>query len=219
MLLPLGSVSGEAAKDAFLNKDYSAYPPAMAEAIREAEETFAATANPQKIDFIIDRACFADMLWEAKKTGVALAERLVRVKIDLVNIMQALRISRMGLAAQTASILSETYIEGGSIDKECFLTSADDSESFIKEIMRSDFYSVADMISNDATLGAIEKKADDIYMDIAKKAKEVPFGLEVAIGYLTALEYEVKNIRIILAGKTAGADAEVIRERLRECYV
>lgn len=219
MLLPFGSVSVDAAKDAFLNKNYSAFPPAMAKAIPEAEEAFAATANPQKIDFTIDRACFADMLASAKASEIELAERLAVCKIDIVNIMQTLRIMRMGLKGSAAALADEVYIEGGSFDKRCCVEAIADKESFVRALFGSNYYPIAQMVSDNESLGAIEKKLDNVYLDVAKRAKSVPFGAEVAIGYIFALEYEIKNIRILLAGKEAGLSSEVIRERLRDCYV
>ena len=66
---------------------------------------------------------------------------------------------------------------------------------------------------------AMEKWADDFWMELVRDAKFVPFGAEVFIGYAIALEYEIKNIRILLAGKDAGLDSDVIRERLRKSYV
>ena len=89
----------------------------------------------------------------------------------------------------------------------------------MQTLFGSNYYTIAQMLEGNASLGDIEKKADNIYLDMAKKAKSVPFGAEVAIGYIFALEYEIKNIRIILAGKEAGLPSDVIRERLRDCYV
>ena len=97
MLSPLGSVSIDGANSAFKEKDYSAFPKNIAAAISEAEDAFAKTSNPQQIDFIIDRACFADMLDAARVSGVELALKLVVAKIDILNIMIALRVIKMGL--------------------------------------------------------------------------------------------------------------------------
>ena len=44
-------------------------------------------------------------------------------------------------------------------------------------------------------------------------------GIEVPVSYILALENEIKNVRIILAGKDAGLSEDRIRERLRDCYV
>ena len=44
-------------------------------------------------------------------------------------------------------------------------------------------------------------------------------GIEVPVSYILALENEIKNVRIILAGKDAALPEDRIRERLRDCYV
>ena len=41
----------------------------------------------------------------------------------------------------------------------------------------------------------------------------------VLIGYLLGSEYEVRNLRILLAGLEAGLPAATLRERMRESYV
>lgn len=219
MLLDLGSVSVNEAKRALTDNDYSAYPENMAAAIPEAQEAFASTANPQKIDFIIDRACFADISAAAKASGIDLAIRLAKAKIDLVNIMITLRIMRMELGSTAEGVLKDAYIGGGSRELD-FYTDALSAgeESLAEELSRGEYESIAAAISGGESLSLLEKRADDLWMSIAKGAKRVTFGAEIAIGYIVALEYEVKNIRIILAGKDAGLSPDTIKERLRECY-
>ncbi len=220
MLLPIGTVEPEAAKAAFADKDYSAYPAAMQAAIAAAEESFAATGDPQTVDFTIDRACFADMLAAAKAGGMPLAEKLVRTNIDLLNIMITLRLMRMRLGVRAEGLLDRVYLEGGTLEKSGFLSVVGGDESSFAELLRYGAYSaMAELIDSSASLGVLEKKSDDLLMLVAKEAKFLPFGAEVAVGYIMALEYEVKNIRIIIAGKSTGLSAETIRERLRENYV
>ncbi len=219
MLSPLGCVGIAQAEAAFKNKDYSVFPKNIASAIVAAEEAFAATANPQKIDFIIDRACFADMLEAAQGSGIELAQRLVRVKIDLVNIMMTLRIMHMKLGGIAEGVLREAYIEGGSFCADDLVEAlVNGEERLVQLIARGEYGSIAAAILDGEPLGALERRADDIWFGVAKSAKYVSFGAEIAIGYIVALEYEVKNVRIILAGKEAGLSADVIRERLRDCY-
>ena len=47
----------------------------------------------------------------------------------------------------------------------------------------------------------------------------VPYGPPPLIGYLLGSEYEVRNLRILLAGLEAGLPAATLRERMRESYV
>ena len=220
MLSVLGTVKIDTAKQAFVDKDYSAFPENMKIAIADAEEAFAETSNPQKIDFIIDRACFADMLDAADRSGIELAKRLVRTKIDLCNIMMTLRIMRMKLGKTAAGILGEVYIGGGSFsDTTLALALESGEESFANDVVKAKYESLAAAIVDGESLGDLESRVDDLWFSVAREAKYISFGAEIAIGYIAALEYEVKNIRIILAGKDAGLSPEVIRERMRDCYV
>jgi V/A-type H+-transporting ATPase subunit C len=219
MLSPLGSVSTESAKNAFKEKDYGVFSKNIAQAISEAEDAFAKTSNPQQIDFIIDRACFADMLDSARQSGVELAIKLVVAKIDILNIMIALRVMRMDLGNMAVPILSEAYIDGGSYQQNQIADAAKNGEEALAALIaRGPYEAIASAMLGSASLGEIERIADDLWFAIAKTAKYVSFGAQIAIGYIVALEYEVKNIRIILAGKDAGLSADIIRERLRDCY-
>jgi V/A-type H+-transporting ATPase subunit C len=110
MLMELGSIDTKAVKKAFLEKDYSVFPENMARAIAEAEEAFAATSNPQKVDFIIDKATFADMLANARNNGIALAQKLMTKRIDLLNLMMAVRLIRMKLGNVASAIFDEVFI-------------------------------------------------------------------------------------------------------------
>ena len=53
----------------------------------------------------------------------------------------------------------------------------------------------------------------------AAGARQVPFGVEAALGYLSAKEAEWTAVRIVMAGRLAGLSADAIRERLRDAYV
>lgn len=220
MLLELGSVTLPELKKAFAEKDYSAFPTNMAVAIAEAEEAFAATGDPQKIDFIIDRAAYRDMLAVAEECGVPLTVKLTRARIDLVNVNVAVRLIRMKLGQRAVALLKEAFLEGGALELEALCDAVTEGEDALAELLAYTSYSaMAELIEAGATAGELEKRADDIWIGIAREARYTPFGAEVAVGYVAALEYEIKNIRIILAGKDAGLSSDIIRERLRESYV
>ena len=56
-------------------------------------------------------------------------------------------------------------------------------------------------------------------MGLIRRARYVTFGAEVPIAYLLAAERQSKNLRMLLAGKEAGLDAQRIQARMRESYV
>ena len=219
MLIPLGIVDTNVLKEAHIEKDYSCLPENMAGAVSVAEEAFAATRNPQKVDVILDKACFADMLQNAEESGIELAIKIVKSKIDLTNLLIAVRLSMMELRESALSILKEALIPGGYKDE---LFDVDSMTGLVAKLAErfeySDYSSLCPYITGKINLSVLEREIDNYIMKVAKTAKYIPFGPEVLIGYLVALEYEVKNIRIILAGKDAGLSSEVIRERLRDNY-
>ena len=48
------------------------------------------------------------------------------------------------------------------------------------------------------------------------RARRVPFGVEVPVGYVAAHENELMSVRLVITGLLAGIPADQIRERLRE---
>ncbi len=217
----LGTVSLSALKEAFADKRYGILPPHMAIAVPEAEKEFAETGNPQRVDLILDRACYADMLDSAEQSGMSYACRLVRARIDLVNLLSAVRICRMRLRNAAESFLEEILLAGGSLDLDLLTEAvAGGGEELLAERLTYTAYSsLCPYLGTNIPLGTLEKQADDLRMEMAKEAKFLPFGAELMIGYAMALEYEAMNIRILLAGKDASLSADVIRERLRKSYV
>lgn len=220
MLFGLGTVPTDTIVEAIREKDYSALPTHMSEAIPRALEAFAESSNPQQIDLILDRACFADMLEAAKATGVDYIIELVQTKIDLLNIMTCVRIMGMKLYFAAEPFMREVYLEGGTLGLDFFIAALEHgAQVLFEELEYSRYADLVKQVGHTSPLYLIEKAADDLWMEKAKKAKYTPFGAPVIVGYLVALEYEVKNLRIILAGKDAGLGADVIKERLRTSYV
>ncbi|MBE6546287.1 MAG: hypothetical protein E7668_02450 [Ruminococcaceae bacterium] len=216
----LGTLSAEEARLAFEQKEYDSFPSHMAKAIPEAEQVFAETGNPQKVDLIIDGACYADMREAAQALGSSLAIRWIETRIDLTNLMICVRLMRMGKSPSNAALLREALLKGGSLGVDWFEEAFSEEEVRLGERLALTRYaSLASLLESQASLGALEKQTEDLCMEVAQAAKWVPFGIEVPIGYALALETAVKNLRILLAGKDAGFSPEVIRERLRKSYV
>ena len=220
MLFDFGSVSVHELTAAFSEERHTVLPTHMAKAVVDAKEAYAQTADPQVIDKILDRACYADMLESAERCGCDAICDWVREKIDLTNIMICLRILRLKRGETGKLFMKETLIEGGHLPLSFFEDAYDNGEDALLSSLGVRYDSFAtEVASSDRSLATIEKLADDQYMRIVKRDAKVPFGAEVAGGYLVGWEMAVKNIRIILAAKDAGISADVVRERLRESYV
>lgn len=200
--------------------DYSALPKNMCAAAEEAFRAYSVSKDPQLIDIILDKACFADMLEAARASGESFALELVRMKIDLVNIMMCIRVIRMGGGFSERDVLSRSLIDGGELKKD-ELYACEDEDALASLLSGSVYSPLSEYVGSDgkASLARIERICDDLYMKKIKSTRSLPFGAPILCAYLAAVEYEVKNLRIILAGKRAGLSGERLRERVRIGYV
>ena len=70
-----------------------------------------------------------------------------------------------------------------------------------------------------ASLTKLERAADNCWMTAVRRAKMIPYGVETLAAYLAAVEFEVRNLRIVLAGVEAGLSPKTVGERIRLNYV
>lgn len=207
MLFSCGTLPPEAAVDAVQNGDFSAFPKHMAKAAAKALETYAATRDPQSVDLLIDRAAFADMADGAAADQLLLDA--VRARIDAVNTLAAVRMLDAGKPDRIQSML----LEGGNIPLEAF--AATDREA-LHAALSEKGAAAADLLSDgNAALGDIERTIDRAASDRLEKAKLAPFGLPKLYAYLSAVQTQAKNLRIIFALRAAHADKETIRAKIR----
>ena len=192
---------------------------AMAAAAKEAERVLAQTGDPQRSDALLDRAYYSQMLSMAEEARCSYLEDYVRVSIDAANLRSVIRTLRMG---RSAGFLKEFLFAGGSVSVDAAMKAAVNGEveqTYRSTPLRQAAQAGAEAVENGFSLTEFEKLCDDALLRQAGKARRIPFGVEVVIGYVAACEAELTNLRIILTGRMAGLKADTIRERLRESYV
>ena len=221
MLFDFGTGAAENIVKMVESGNYEGLSTAMCKAAQEAMDEYAKTKNPQVIDLIVDKACWADMLAAAKASGEEFVIRLVQTKIDLLNVMIALRILRMKSGEVGKVLFSDAFLEGGKLARQGMIESmANGEEALISFVRYSSYAAFAEkFLASDKALSTAEKLADNYWMSLILENKFIPAGLEVMIAFLAAHEYEVKNLRIVLSGKEAGIATATIRERIRDSYV
>ena len=220
MLFDFGTVPADKVEDMIREGNYEALPPALAAAIPEARAAYDRTADPRRIDTVLDRACYADMAAAAEATGDETLIAWMKVKIDLTNILTTLRILRMGMGSVGRAFLEEALLTGGSLGQRFFTDAYESGEAGLWEALSpTAYYRLARVEGDPRPLYAVEKACDDLYMDKVREGARIPFGAPVAGGYLVGCETSVKNIRILLAAKDAELNTDVIRERMRVSYV
>lgn len=221
MLFDFGTVSAEETVTRLTENKLEVFPKNMAAAVVEAREAYAKTGDPQQIDAILDKACYADMLSAAETSCNETIFGWIKAKIDLVNAMMCLRILRMRRGEMGKIFMDTCLLDGGFLPVSFFDEAYDGGEEALwLDLHRSRYERFARAVeASDGSLSAIERCADNHWMTLVREGAKVPFGAEVAGGYLIGCETSVKNVRIILAAKDAGLSSDVLRERIRESYV
>lgn len=219
ILLNLGSVDIATAKLEVRERTFTGFPENMAMAANDAVEAFSKNKDPMMIDIIMDKACFADMLDVAERSGCKFLIDLAKRKIDIVNIMITIRIFRM---RNTIDLLKKTLIHGGTIEESIFIEAFEGQEEKFYDALKYTEYAAlkefAEANQEQNTLSQLEKLCEEIYFSHIKQTRYIPFGAEVVIGYIASKEMEIKNARIVMCGKETSLAGDVIRERLRAVY-
>ena len=192
-------------------------PKEMADAAKEAGDVLAETGNPQRSDFILDRAYFAQLRSLAQESRCAYLQEYIRAMIDAANLRSLVRTERLHA---DPGFLRQVLFDGGSVSVDTIVAHAGNGPA---ALYRATPFRAAAEAGEEAVKGgsltAFERACDNAVLLAAGKARSIPFGVEVVLGYLAAKEAEWTAVRIIMSGRMAGMTADAIRERLRDQYV
>ena len=192
-------------------------PKEMADAAKEAADVLAETGNPQRSDFILDRAYFAQLRRLAQESRCAYLQEYIRAMIDAANLRSLVRTERL---RTDPGFLRQVLFDGGSVSVDTIVAHAGNGPA---ALYRATPFRAAAEAGEEAVKGgsltAFERACDNAVLLSVGKARSIPFGVEVVLGYLAAKEAEWTAVRIIMSGRMAGMTADAIRERLRDQYV
>jgi V/A-type H+-transporting ATPase subunit C len=155
-----------------------------------------------------------------KKLGYPELSGFLAAEVDLLNLRMAVRATRCGIPA---SLFRQIVLSGGGT-----------GESRIRDAYGLGLGEVEQMYSKTPWAGLAasgvarakrgeslttwEKECDDALIRVYKRARYIAMGPEPVVGYLLGKEAEVRNLRVILAGKQSQLPPAEILERLRETY-
>lgn len=186
------------------------------EAVWAAKDLLATSTDPQRADFLLDKACYGEMLAHAKAAKSPFLVGYVQTTIDSLNLRAVVRALR---AQRGKELLEAALLPGGTVDVNT-LVEAQGPELpglFPKEL-RSAAEEGSELLEGRGSMTVFERLCDNAVAHYVQKARKVPFGVEVVVGYLFARQSELTALRIILSGRLAGIPKDTIRERLREAY-
>ncbi len=202
----IGTLPVETVLEAVKTRDFSAFLPEMAKNAAEAMDIFAASNDPQMIDFLLDKACLADMLTLAFDSGCPFLMDWVQWKIDSANLAAILRGKKIG---KSADFFAQVLADGGKLSTtkllDAFLDGDDDSR---QAVMQSSVY--RDRI--DITSPNLCEKSFLSYREqMIEDALRVTYGPQVVVGYLVNKMEILRKARMILSLKRRGMSQEEIQ--------
>ena len=194
------------------------YSPAFRAALDAAAQCLADSGDAQTADMILDRAYYAEQQALALQCAGPFTQDYLRLSVDATNLRICVRCTRLD---KDAAFLADALLDGGNVPKDQLVKAGGEAGSLFRSGPLSDAASLADTLTrpDGAPLTAFERECDDALMRFARACRRVPFGEEVVVGYLLALDAELTAVRIVMAGRRAGLEPDVTRQRLRVCYL
>ncbi|MBM6613648.1 V-type ATP synthase subunit C [Desemzia sp. RIT804] len=220
MLIPIGKESISVYRQAVqtgLSEDLNqAYIDSIQEVLTAEEEYH----NIQFVDIILDRRYFTHLRWLAEKIGDKKILEFVKYYIDLNNLST---LSRAIKQQKSRNFLITILSSSGNIPKEELVELGKENlESAGKLLSEGQFASIVqaslDAETQELSPVKIDLATDNAIMETMKEAKLQAFGPMPLLAFIHAKETEVKNLRMILAGKENNLPVESVRERMRMNY-
>ncbi len=201
--------------DLVSSRDFDSLPEFIGSTAKEAFEQITKTGNAQLCDALIDRKTLETIIAFSKESGDKLLIEYANSYALAADIKTAYRAIR---TKKSSVFLGTAIADNDLINKSALIEAAlSGEEEFFEWLASSGFSDYREELQNSSS--AFEKYCDDKLLSIVKKAKMTAFGLSPLAAYFVAKETEIKCLRIILSAKQSHISGDVIRERMRECYV
>ncbi|MCQ2557657.1 MAG: V-type ATPase subunit [Oscillospiraceae bacterium] len=230
----MGRVDAKKLKAAYDESDYRFVPSALGKAMEEAKSILAKTQNPQMADLVLDKAYFAEMMELCENVEpnpepasfICAPEaqdpfmiRYRRLLIDSANLRTCVRCLRMG---KNEEFLRSALIPNGTVSAERMAHSAMSGEGLAPMFTTTPLQEAAVLgmaAVKGGSLTKFEKECEDAVLRHLTNLRMMYFGPELVIWYLSVVETNITNVRMILTGMQAGVAPDRLKERLRETYV
>lgn len=221
-IVDIGTIPRESLAQMFKDREFTIMSFIMKNAIQEALESFAKTKDPQKIDFVLDRACYLEMKAKAESSGSVFLLDYVMLLIDTINLKTFARIREM---KGDWIAFNNVFLPGGRISESIFVNGFDEDYTHFAERLKP-YHTFEDVmtkggskLSETGRFTELERLCDNAIMEFITKAKGVSYGIEIPAAYLIAKEGEIRLIRIILAAIEQGLTPDQLNARIRRTYV
>ena len=206
---------------AIKTENYSSLPDEIGDLVKKVLKDFEENKDPQRIDILIDKIMFGELLKESKNISSDFLTKYIQILIDVFNVKTLFRIKNLNL---NRALFDDVIVSGGNIAlSNLKMIFSEPKENILNRFSMTNMYKYIkeglENYVNSDDLNVLDKELDDYLMEYLKNAKIITTGLAPIIGYINAKENEIKNIRIVLVGKINNVDSDSIKRRLRKNYV
>jgi len=223
---PIRTIDIEKLNSAIKDEKYEDIPDSFEFLIKKTFSEYSKFNDPEIIDFILDKERYIMIFNKIKEVEIIETEelflrRFIKINIDLNNIISCIRAKVRG---DRKSFTKEFLIPEGDFKIENIAEIYDSPlSSWCEKLIHTDYKNVVETGVNyfqkNNSLMELEKLRDNFIINFSKIGKYITFGIEPLVGFITAKENDIKNIRIILSGKLNKLSPDQIKERVRDTYV
>jgi V/A-type H+-transporting ATPase subunit C len=222
LIIDIGLIEPQKLKTMILEQDLSSLPKNLKESIEMCINNSSILNDPKSVDIILDRAYLNDMYRRSLETNNNYIINLSRTIIDIYNIKSFIRIKNRD--KNSWDLINKVILNNGKIDRKIYLLYMEkDLDELVDYFKYTDYRELISIgiekYNEDKNFNYLEKLSDDYIIKYLKNTKVITFGFEPIVGYIMAKQMEIKNLRIIMTGKINNIPKDILRERLRECYV
>ncbi len=185
-------------------------------ALRDAEEKYSETSDPQMIDISVDKAYFRHLKEIADSLEIELFSDYVSGSIDFYNVSSMLRAIKMG---KNPNFLKEILFEGGGISTAKLIELSRENFDRLATSLKSEkigraLLDSAESYKETGSLSVVDNEKDIYLRRLNSDSRFISFGPEPIFAYLVAKEKEISIVRLILVGKLNNIPSIKLRERL-----
>src|SRR5665648_264930 len=226
LILSICTIDIEKIKLAIRDEKYEDIPDSFELLIKKTFSEYNKFKDPEMIDFVLDRERYIMIFNKIREIEIIESEelflkRFLNINIDLNNIVNCIRVKIRG---EKKAFIKEFLIPEGDFKIEKIIEIYDSPlSSWFEKLKYTDYKDIIELGVNyfqkNNSLMELEKLRDNFILNFSKIGKYITFGIEPLVGFITAKENDIKNIRIILSGKLNKLSPDQIKERVRDTYV
>lgn len=200
--------------------------PYLQRAAAEAAAAFRTGGGPEEIDQAVDRVYQEYLLALATGAGAEFLRGWVVHWADLANLRT---FCRYALAGREGGSFGRALLPGGLVPVDRLTPAYAGAEgsqgklAALAALAASTPYAavVAEGLRRfeaEGLLHGLERESDLFLLEYLRRAQKTAFGIAPVWAYLMGKEQEVRLLRLILVGKSAGLSREQLRERISDVY-